>query len=145
MKMIDECECIFFLNTENSITCNDVFTKTSSPWIYNELMTMQYIRKKLPQYLEKDNLKIYQYFAVGFNESNIRVYKDFINKSKVLKVSVKGDINNDFTEFKNKLDISIDVDYNIYNKVTWTIQDGLLYITLHEIINEEPNVELVKE
>ncbi len=44
--MIDKCECIFFLNTPNSISSNSVINKTESPWIYSELTTSRLIRKK---------------------------------------------------------------------------------------------------
>lgn len=38
-RMIDNCEAIFFLNSENSISLSEEIEKerTSSPWIYNEL------------------------------------------------------------------------------------------------------------
>lgn len=38
-RMIDNCEAIFFLNSENSISLNEEIKKkrTSSPWIYSEL------------------------------------------------------------------------------------------------------------
>jgi len=54
-KMIDNSECIFFLNTKNSIIKNenDLLKITESPWIYNELSTIEIIRKKTPDYLKK--------------------------------------------------------------------------------------------
>lgn len=42
MKMIDKCECMFFLNTASSINLND---KTESPWIYYELNIASIIQK----------------------------------------------------------------------------------------------------
>ena len=44
--MIDKVECIFFLNTPNSITTSEVVSKTKSPWIYSEIATTKMIRKK---------------------------------------------------------------------------------------------------
>lgn len=44
--MIDKTECLFFLNTPNSITSHDVISKTKSAWIYSELSTSLLIRKK---------------------------------------------------------------------------------------------------
>ena len=35
-KMIDNTECIFFLNTPNSISASTIIDKTESPWIYSE-------------------------------------------------------------------------------------------------------------
>ena len=38
-RMIDKCESVFFLNSENSISIAEEISKerTASPWIYNEL------------------------------------------------------------------------------------------------------------
>jgi hypothetical protein len=51
-KMIDEAECLFFLNTPHSITPSDVIEGadgfTTSPWIYSEIATTRLIQKKLP-------------------------------------------------------------------------------------------------
>lgn len=44
--MIDKTECIFFLNTPNSITPDDVISKTESPWIYSEIAMTRLIRKQ---------------------------------------------------------------------------------------------------
>lgn len=46
--MIDRTECLFFLNTPNSITPKNIFSKptTLSPWIYSEIALTQLIRKK---------------------------------------------------------------------------------------------------
>ena len=44
--MIDKTECIFFLNTPNSITASEVISRTKSPWIYSEIATTKMIRKK---------------------------------------------------------------------------------------------------
>lgn len=39
-KMIDRCECLIFINTPNSLNISDLTSneKTSSPWIYSELL-----------------------------------------------------------------------------------------------------------
>ena len=52
-KMIDKTECLFFLNTPNSIVIDDVIsgTATASPWIYSELMFSRMCSKrKLSEY-----------------------------------------------------------------------------------------------
>lgn len=55
--MIDKCECLFFLNTKNSIKSEeDIFKITESPWIYNELSTIKTIRKKIPNYINKNDI-----------------------------------------------------------------------------------------
>lgn len=48
-KMMDKTECIIFINTPNSITTRDaVEEKMKSPWIYDEIVTSQVLRKKKP-------------------------------------------------------------------------------------------------
>lgn len=46
-KMIDKCECLFFLNTPSSISIeSEVKLATLSPWIYAEVEMTKIIRKK---------------------------------------------------------------------------------------------------
>jgi hypothetical protein len=49
-KMIDDTECIFFLNTPNSINSSDAVKKTGSPWIFSELAMIDIIRRKTKEY-----------------------------------------------------------------------------------------------
>jgi hypothetical protein len=46
--MIDNSECIFFLNTPNSLNAEDVIRQTMSPWIYSELTISRLIQRKKP-------------------------------------------------------------------------------------------------
>jgi hypothetical protein len=48
-KMIDNCECIIFLNTPDSIKPKEVIQSTFSPWIYTEISTTRLIRKRSPE------------------------------------------------------------------------------------------------
>ena len=45
--MIDNTECVMFLNTPNSVTPEDTILKTESPWIYSEIAMTRLIRQKL--------------------------------------------------------------------------------------------------
>lgn len=49
-KMIDQCECIIFLNTPNSISCKGCVEKdgTESPWIYAEIEATRMLRNNIP-------------------------------------------------------------------------------------------------
>lgn len=47
--MIDNSECLFFLNTPNSISTSDIIYKTESPWIYAEIAMTQIIRQNIPR------------------------------------------------------------------------------------------------
>ena len=52
-KMIDKTECLFFLNTPNSVNLDTISrgTETFSPWIYGELEFSRRVRhKKLSEY-----------------------------------------------------------------------------------------------
>ena len=44
--MIDNVECVMFLNTPNSVTPKDTIDKTESPWIYSEIAMTKLIRQK---------------------------------------------------------------------------------------------------
>lgn len=44
--MIDKTECLFFLNTPQSITTEESINSTLSPWIYAEITTSQLIQRK---------------------------------------------------------------------------------------------------
>lgn len=50
--MIYNSECVIFLNTPNSISPEDVISKTFSPWIYSELTTTSIVHNK-----EKDDYR----------------------------------------------------------------------------------------
>jgi hypothetical protein len=43
--MMDKTECVFFLNTPESIKTEDVIKKTASPWIYHEITMLHLIQK----------------------------------------------------------------------------------------------------
>ena len=55
-QMIDNTECLFFLNTPNSLTINPNENKTESPWIYSEIAMSQLVRKKAPERYYKGSL-----------------------------------------------------------------------------------------
>lgn len=55
-QMIDNTECLFFLNTPNSISIDaPIGETTSSPWIYSEIAMSRLIRKQIPKRLKKLN------------------------------------------------------------------------------------------
>ena len=51
-KMIDRAECLFFLNTQNSIHFKGIEERTLSPWIYAELEMARTIQINEPKRLE---------------------------------------------------------------------------------------------
>lgn len=46
--MIDKAECLFFINTPNSLSVSNIEDKTFSPWIYHELTISKFIKKRFP-------------------------------------------------------------------------------------------------
>jgi len=95
--MIDNTECLVFLNTPNSISAQNVVSKTQSPWLYMEIATSNIIRRKDPQshrqIMESASLvrkaKV-QHFQVEYdvslhsltaiNETNLVQWKDLYAK-----------------------------------------------------------------
>jgi hypothetical protein len=49
MMMVDNCECIFFLDTPNAVNTKDVIQRTQSPWIYSEINISRLIKKRRPE------------------------------------------------------------------------------------------------
>lgn len=66
-QMIDNTECLFFLNTPNSITPDPNSNQTESPWIYSEIATSQLIRKKkLEEYRQVALMESQKTFSDGW-------------------------------------------------------------------------------
>jgi len=69
-QMIDRTECIFFLNTPNSISSEAVISKTASPWLYHELAMTKLVEKRSPQQhrarLEKAFSSIKEEWAIEY-------------------------------------------------------------------------------
>lgn len=77
-KMIDRCECVFLLNTENSIQrYGDMpHDTTISPWIYSEIVCSQLIRKQpLSNYRKDMVLKYDEQRSEAIQESFTPAYK----------------------------------------------------------------------
>ncbi len=70
-RMIDKTECLFFLNTPNSVTAKNVINeKTNSPWIYSEITVTEIIRKKIPDRHKSGSTKLFSKGGiVSLNES----------------------------------------------------------------------------
>lgn len=52
MEVMDNCECLFFLNTPKSINLKkDIANRTKSSWIYSEISMSRMIRKVIPSRL----------------------------------------------------------------------------------------------
>ncbi|MBK5242684.1 hypothetical protein [Clostridium sp.] len=56
-KMIDRTECIFFINTPESLSISECMESTTSPWLYYELFISQVIRNRELSEYRKEILK----------------------------------------------------------------------------------------
>lgn len=92
-KMIDNTECIIFLNTPSSMAANDTLTeesRTASPWIYAEVLATQLIRKKIPVRLAEKQVMLREKYAdseMAMDEA-LRFYHD-LDLSHLTKLSVR--------------------------------------------------------
>lgn len=116
MAMLDQCECVIFLNTDNSITKDDIFSKTSSPWIYNEIKMMELIRRNIPFRFRKKILM-----------------EKFVEHRALV------DINNQFPEFVYdvSLDQLIKIDKN--SLFQWKQETGINHINALDVLYEITN------
>lgn len=80
-RMIDECEAVFFLNSENSISIGEEINRerTASPWIYNEL--------SLADMIEIRPINCYRDRFLQFSH---RAY-DAVNESSSLQIKYEVD------------------------------------------------------
>jgi hypothetical protein len=71
--MIDKAECLFFLNTPNSIQATEAIDRTKSPWIYHEISISSLIRKRR---LSEYRREVTKAFSMGgrVNESAMANY-----------------------------------------------------------------------
>ncbi|AAS12135.1 MULTISPECIES: toll/interleukin-1 receptor domain-containing protein [Treponema] len=57
LKMIDKINYIFFLNTPQSLSLNNIHQFTYSPWIYYELLLLKFIRKNKIKRLTEQEMR----------------------------------------------------------------------------------------
>jgi hypothetical protein len=57
-KLIDQTECVCFLNTPNSISSENAVAKTKSPWIYSEIAISELVRRKPTIYHRVSSTKL---------------------------------------------------------------------------------------
>lgn len=114
-KMIDKTECVFVLNTPNSISTKDALTKTDSPWIYAETVSTELLRKKELREYRKSLKKA------------LKETKAFVDKT----LNIKYDVNLSHLYALNDQDL---VNwYKIFSKDTQNLESPLdhLYILLN--------------
>lgn len=82
MEMIDSCECMFFLNTPQSVSAFNVSKGTLSPWIYSELEASAKLGINTPDRIIAQHMKKYAtvhdekpYFRMEHNVSTRHLTK----------------------------------------------------------------------
>lgn len=82
--------------------------------------------------------KIYIYNAIGIPKENIKYETEFINRTKETYLNIKGEHKIKDIGFEKEIDVHLLIDTDIYDKYEVDFHDGLVFVFLHEIINEKP-------
>ncbi len=85
--------------------------------------------------------KIYIYNAIGIPKENIKYETEFINRTKETYLNIKGEHKVEGIGFENEIDVHLLIDTDVYDKYEVDFHDGLIFVFLHEIINEKPVLE----
>lgn len=85
--------------------------------------------------------KIYIYNAIGIPKENIKYETEFVNRTKETYLNIKGEHKVEGIGFENEIDVHLFIDTDVYDKYEVDFHDGLVFVFLHEIINEKPVLE----
>jgi hypothetical protein len=120
LTMIDKTECLFFLNTPNSITPENVINQTVSPWIYSEIVATQLIREKSAH----DHRNVYKAFSNSYTEDSfpdISYDVDLCHLTEINNNTLEDWMNNNHLKQDEALDylykITLDKESLVLNKV----------------------------
>ena len=89
--------------------------------------------------------KIYIYNAIGIPKENIKYETEFVNRTKETYLNIKGEHKVESIGFENEIDVHLLIDTDVYDKYEVDFHDGLVFVFLHEIINEKPVLEDVSK
>ncbi|MGG0655935.1 hypothetical protein [Rummeliibacillus pycnus] len=114
--IIDQTECLIFLNTPESLSVNEAKDKkTNSPWIYNELKIASIVRKIDPRKLEYKMIleKSYREFSQQEQRSFDALYHvdDQLSKMESLNADRLQEWLNNFNTSSNKEFHALDILY----------------------------------
>lgn len=89
---------------------------------------------------EKDNKKTLAYCVPGIKVKCDEIY---VNKTMSMSLHFYGEAS--ILNSHSELDVTINVDTNIYDKYDWHVSNGILYVVLYEKINKRPKFTRVEK
>lgn len=89
--------------------------------------------------------KIFVYNATGIPKEKIKYETEFVNRTKETYLNIKGEYKVEGIGFENEIDVHLPIDTDVYDKYEVDFHDGLVFVFLHEIINEKPVLEDVSK
>ncbi len=92
--------------------------------------------------VEENCEKILIYKAAGFNKDMLYINENWHNKEKKMYIDIQGSrfFGRDKEE---RIDIHIFLDTDIYGGYSIQVEDGLIIVTLYEILNTPPEIRRV--
>ena len=88
--------------------------------------------------IEKDNNKILVFNALGIPREYIEYKTEFVNKSKESYLVVHGSVELKDLNYENGINIRMKIDTDVYDGYDVYIENGLVFVRFHEIVNEAP-------
>lgn len=88
--------------------------------------------------IEKDNNKVLVFNALGIPKENIEYKTEFVNKSKETYLTVQGSVDLADLNYENGINVRMKIDTDVYDGYDVIIENGLVFVRLHEIVNEAP-------
>ena len=70
-------------------------------------------------------------------KENIKYETEFVNRTKETYLNIKGEHKVEAIGFESEIDVHLLIDTNVYDKYEVDFHDGLIFVFLHEIINEK--------
>ena len=112
--MIDKAECLFFLNTPNSISTEETISNTKSQWIYTEITMSNLIRKKdLSEYRPGGTRMFSKAERIGPNES----FEYEIDLTQLTSIDRNDLVDWQAKYIENKTKYPLDILYNQHSNI----------------------------
>lgn len=95
-----------------------------------------YDRPVVEKELNGDKVLLYE--AWGIPRDLVTYDTEFINKTKQTYLNIVGKFENKLIGFENDINVHLRIDTDIYDGYEVHVEDGLVTVVLHEILNEAP-------